>query len=408
MPEEFDNPLDRLIRSCPFTLRPTLLEKWLWDQNVSAAAERVFWLHFRLGRIAGDWCSRVPLGRVAAECRCDESTVTRAYQRLSALGVILRPDAGRDPANPFRQATPITQVVLPAELAAEIEHCHPRPLRGRAPETPKTSPPNGPSEPAPIASTALRDPPRLPASPTGEAPLTAAVARPAAQCPAESPEPPAPPAPATRGAGPFAGLSLRESVQRLGLLLSRMSPGERSRYSEATRAHHECITFDANTQLSAVEQRMLLDTLCGKTPQPTDSPSRPHVDQSPALEPRATGGCSRRAGPRSIADLIASKGPAVGIAPPPAQCPDPRRLSAIAAARLQQQLSRILGRAERGATARLLCEITWSIEQGALHRFEEPHAVNIALKKVRERLWTRPHDLPSTWSRAGAEHCAAA
>ena len=61
----------------------------------------------------------------------------------------------------------------------------------------------------------------------------------------------------------------------------------------------------------------------------------------------------------------------------------------------------------------LLREVVWSIEVGALQRFKPVHAMNIALKKIREGVWTRPHRMPPNWMRglsagAGFETCGAA
>jgi len=72
----------------------------------------------------GDWCSELPLKRVARECHLDVSTVTRAYQWLVRAGCVRRTDPGRDPANPFNQATAITEVRVPRELLVELDR-HP-------------------------------------------------------------------------------------------------------------------------------------------------------------------------------------------------------------------------------------------------------------------------------------------
>ena len=55
-------------------------------------------------------------------------------------------------------------------------------------------------------------------------------------------------------------------------------------------------------------------------------------------------------------------------------------------------------------------EILWSMEEGALNRYEIPLAINTALKLVREGRWTRPNRMPPNWrgSRAAAETCSAA
>jgi hypothetical protein len=85
----------------------------------------------------------------------------------------------------------------------------------------------------------------------------------------------------------------------------------------------------------------------------------------------------------------------------------PRRLSLFALARARQQICSLVEPAE--AIERLR-QVVWAIEQGALRRFEIPLALNIALKKIREGLWTRPNRMPPNWSRLSAptETCNAA
>jgi len=39
-------------------------------------------------------------------------------------------------------------------------------------------------------------------------------------------------------------------------------------------------------------------------------------------------------------------------------------------------------------------QVLWSIEAGALRQFGIMHAINIALKKIREGQWSRPHRMP--------------
>jgi hypothetical protein len=118
--EESRDPRVVLVREKYFSLRPKPLERWLWQQGLPQAAERVFWLHWEEGHRAGDWCSQIPLKRVASLCCVDPSTVTRAYQLLKSLGLIQREDPGRDPANPFQQATAVTEVRVPRDLLQEM------------------------------------------------------------------------------------------------------------------------------------------------------------------------------------------------------------------------------------------------------------------------------------------------
>ena len=137
------DPRTALVREKYFSLRPKPLERWLWQQGLPQAAERVFWVHWEEGMKAGDWCSQIPLKLVASLCCVDPSTVTRAYQVLKKLDLIRREDPGRDPGNPFQQATAITEVRIPRELLTELSRAPNRPQRrqergGR--RTPRPSP----------------------------------------------------------------------------------------------------------------------------------------------------------------------------------------------------------------------------------------------------------------------------
>jgi len=114
------DPRTALVRTKYFNQYPQPLERWLWQQGLPQAAERVFWLHWAEGRRNGDWCSEIPIKRVALECCVDISTVTRSYQALKTMGLIRREDPGRDPRNPFCQATAITEVRLPRQFLTEL------------------------------------------------------------------------------------------------------------------------------------------------------------------------------------------------------------------------------------------------------------------------------------------------
>lgn len=127
MPIDSLDPRAALVRTKYFSLHPKPLERWLWQQGLPQAAERVFWLHWEAGMRGGDWCSEIPLKRVALECAVDPSTVTRAYQLLKSKGLIRREDPGRDPNNPFCQATAITEVRLPREFLTELSRSPNRP-----------------------------------------------------------------------------------------------------------------------------------------------------------------------------------------------------------------------------------------------------------------------------------------
>jgi hypothetical protein len=204
------DPRTALVRTKYFSLHPKPLERWLWKQAVPQAAERVFWLHWEEGMRAGDWCSEIPIKRVARECAIDPSTVTRAYQLLKALDLIRREDPGRDPNNPFNQATAVTEVRLPRELITELSSLPNRPSieRARAPsaEAPSNAPANAP---------ALK-----------EAPQTIQPSRAESQA-----------------------------------MWSRASAAESSRFFTASRDRLTTLTFDEDTQLTPADRGCLLAQL---------------------------------------------------------------------------------------------------------------------------------------------------
>jgi len=217
--ENAHDPRARLVREKYFSLRPKPLERWLWAQGVPASAERVFWLHWQEGLQRGDWCSEVPLKRVARECCLDLSTVTRAYQLLARIGCIRRTDPGRDPANPFNQATAVTEVRVPRELLVELDR-HPNRRAGLAAKHEELAP-----VPAvePVAAVAV----------------------------AEAPHP----------RDPFAGLRGRDRLKALAQLTNAMSAAEQTLYREALRTHAAHMSFDPDSKLSAEERGRVLQFL---------------------------------------------------------------------------------------------------------------------------------------------------
>lgn len=222
-PEETaTDPRHRLVREKFFSMRPRPLERWLWAQDLAPAAERVFWFHWDEGHRAGDWCSQVPIRQVAHACHLDPATVTRAYQALKKLGLIRREDPGRDPHNPFCQATAITEVRLPRELVATL---HLSPNRA----TVKAAP--GQREAGAIC-----------APDAGKAP---GEARPVA-------------APAVRPAG----------LQEARALFQKLSAAERQRYQEAQRLRATGLEFDPDTRLSPEERAYFLNSLAALHAQP--------------------------------------------------------------------------------------------------------------------------------------------
>lgn len=308
--ESANDPRTTLVKTKYFSLHPKPLERWLWKQALPPAAERVFWLHWEAGMQNGDWCSEIPLKRVAFECCVDPSTVTRAYQLLKALELIRREDPGRDPNNPFQQATAITEVKLPRELITEL-----------------ATSPNRPSTQAKFISKAD---------------------------PIPSVQPPIAP--------PKARLN-REQSQALW---SRASAAERSRYFVASRDRLTSFEFDVNTQLSPEDRGEILAQLAQlAAARPTSSPT---------------------------------KGAAA------AQPQGPRRLSVLELARVRRQIQAVVPTA---SSPEILRQVIWAVEQGALQRFTVNLAINIALKKIREGAWAKPHRMPPNW-RAQPEPCSAA
>jgi hypothetical protein len=320
------DPRVALAREKYFSLRPRPLEQWLWRQHVPPSAERVFWLHWQEGMRHADWCSEIPLRRVAQLCCLDISTVTRSYQLLSSLGLIRRADPGRDPANPFQQATVITEVLVPRELLLELDR-HPNRARALA----------GPSAAAP-----------------GTAPAAEAAA----------PEPSAVPDPAPVRIDPFADLSWRQRLRALAELTSLMSAAERSQFDAAQRRHCGGLRFDEASRLGPEQRAQVLQWL-----------------ELSALKPAAPAALEPGRGAVAAA-------PAAG-----------RALTVFELARLRRQLQ---GLVDPAAVNERLREVAWSIEQGALRRFQCLHAMRIALKKIREGQWSRPHGMPPNWAREWA------
>jgi hypothetical protein len=205
--EKSCDPRARLVREKYFTLRPKPLERWLWQQGLPQAAERVFWLHWEEGMRRGDWCSQIPLRRVAALCCVDPSTVTRAYQLLKSLGLIRREDPGRDPHNPFQQASAVTEVRIPKGLLMELSQTPNRIQINRL-------------ESHQLSSTTRQKQPDV-AAPSPRVPTRAEIHS----------------------------------------AWNRASTTERSRYFNASRVGVATIEFDSDTQLTAEDRGLLLSQL---------------------------------------------------------------------------------------------------------------------------------------------------
>ena len=103
---------------------------------------------------------------------------------------------------------------------------------------------------------------------------------------------------------------------------------------------------------------------------------------------------------------IPSPSPSKAHPKPVAGYAKPRRLSALQAARVR---SSVLNLAAPNGGSELFRQVLWSIEEGALRRFDARLALNIALKKIRDGAWTRPNRLPPNWlANARTETCSAA
>ena len=348
------DPRTALVREKYFSLRPKPLERWLWQQGLSQAAERVFWLHWEEGMRSGDWCSQIPLRRVARECCVDPSTVTRAYQLLKGLGLIRREDPGRDPGNPFQQAAAVTEVRIPRELLVELGRS-PNRHRREASETGRavTAAPS-PSQPSPNGPQGLLG--------RESAEGGSSAARPPALAPAAAPAAPAP--------TPAPHLSYRDQQRILG----RFSATEKAAYSHAWSQRLGTMAFDAGTRLTAEEQQWVLWQL--------------HLIARP--EP------------------VAEKAPAaptVSARSTPTEYTGPRRLAPLDAARLRRKVLETVAASDAAETFR---QVLWSVEEGALRRFNAGKAINIALKKLREGAWTRPNRMPPNWRAAGTAAIALA
>jgi IclR helix-turn-helix domain len=157
------------------------------------------------------------------------------------------------------------------------------------------------------------------------------------------------------------------------VILEKLSESEKQAYFAASRDRRTSMSFDAETKLTPEQRGRVLDVL---TSLATATPSV--ANPSPA-----------KAGPHQLGSYA-----------------KPRRLSALEAARVR---SSVLNLAAPNGGSELFRQVLWSIEEGALRRFDTRLALNIALKKIREGAWTKPNRLPPNWlANARAETCSAA
>jgi DNA-binding MarR family transcriptional regulator len=321
----------QLTREKYFSLRPKPLERWIWQQGIPQAAERVFWVHWEEGMRRGDWCSELALRQVARECAVDTSTVTRAYQALRRLGLIRREDPGRDPENPFRQAIAITEVLLPRELLQNLAR-YPNRSKSLATAHARGSAPVGTSASVPISG----------GTPT-----------PVAAEPQKAP-----------------AVSRTESKA----LMVKLSAAEQQEFFLASRDRRTSMTFDARTALEPEERGRVLELLA------RISGSTPSIVAAQTAAPR----------PVATQAVYAKT----------------RKLSPLEAARVR---AGVLSVSPANDGAEVFRQVLWSMEEGALRRFDTRLALNIALKKIREGAWTRPNRLPPNWlANARSEACSAA
>jgi len=320
------DPRTRLAREKFFSMRPKPLERWLWQQGIPASAERVYWYHWDIGNRNGTWCSQVPIRIVGRECCLDPATVTRAYQLLKRLGLLRRVDPGRDPANPFQQATAVTEVRIPRELLTTL---------AREPTRP---------HPAHWARIERR--------------------------PSMAPEPEI--LRGRRAAEPASATIPREESRAI---FARLSAGERARFAESSRQRRSTLEFDADTRLGPADRGHVLATL--------ESLARAR----PGATPGERG---------QVASTRSTSGP--------------RRLAALEILKLQRSLRTLASAAGVTPDSKLMREVLYAVEEGALLKFPAPLAINVALKKIREGAWSMPHRMPPNWGlcRALPESCGAA
>jgi hypothetical protein len=217
------DPRVTLMREKYFTMRPKPLERWVWQQGLPASAERIYWYHWDLGAHNGTWCSQVPLRIVARDCCLDPATVTRAYQLLKRLSLVRRQDPGRDPRNPFQQATAVTEVRVPRALLVGLS----------------------------------REPNRRAGRSLEEA-AGAAAAPPAERSNPGSPGVSGRPA----GSGqPAAGAATVPSREESRAIFARLSARERSLFAKASTDRRTTLEFDADTRLAPTDRAHVLATL---------------------------------------------------------------------------------------------------------------------------------------------------
>lgn len=155
-------------------------------------------------------------------------------------------------------------------------------------------------------------------------------------------------------------------------LMGKLTDQERHEFYLASRDRRTAMAFDEHTALTPEERGRVLELLAQV------STAMPAAIRQPAAPPK-------------------------GSVSSPAK---PRKLSVLEAARVRGAVQAL---AAPGGGAELFRQVLWSLEEGALRRFDTRLALNIALKKIREGAWTRPNGLPPNWlAPARTETCSAA
>jgi len=153
-------------------------------------------------------------------------------------------------------------------------------------------------------------------------------------------------------------------------ILQKLSAGERSRFYTAQRDRRPELEFDADTRLAESERAHVLHTL----------------------------------------RLVASARPTSAPAPVARLSRPKTQLSVLQLAETRARILKAKGEADSRDVHALLREVAWSVEEGALAKFDASHALSIACKKIREGAWSTPFRMPVDWSwkRAWPELCSSA
>jgi hypothetical protein len=128
-----------------------------------------------------------------------------------------------------------------------------------------------------------------------------------------------------------------------------------------------------------------------------DEASRLSPDERAFVLGQLTSASARISGPGSVNSVHRSKAPTASV-----------RLSVLELARARRTIGAHSATAQQAAET--LRQVVWAVEEGALRSFGTLKGLNVALKKIREGAWTRPHRMPPNWQRLGAapETCVAA